>query len=135
MQKFLVIIFGIIFIAVGIFIYYRNSYLIKNCTIETKATVVDMKEEFSSDSDSSGYMYYPIIEYKVKEDTLKVTMNTGSSRPSYSIGEEITIFYNPNKTNEFIVKGDKTSNMFSVVFIAIGLFITGYGIKAALKKE
>lgn len=135
MQRFLAIIVGIIFLALGIFIYTKNQNLIKNCTMETKATVVDMKQEISTDSDSSSYTYYPIIEYKVGEDTIRATMDSGSSRPAYNIDEKITILYNPQKTKEFIVKGEKTSSIFSIVFMVLGLFVTGYGIKVAIKKE
>lgn len=135
MKRFLVLIFGLIFLGIGVFIYIRNTNLIKNCTEEATATVVDMKQEFSTDSDSTTYMYYPIIEYNVGNDTIRVTMGNGSSIPTYQINEKITILYNPSKTKEFIVKGDKTSNIFSIVFMALGVFITGYGIKEAIKKE
>lgn len=134
MQRFLVIIVGILFLGVGGFLYYRNSTLIKNCTVEATATVVDMKQELSTDSDGgSSYLYYPIIEYKVNDDTIRVTMDSGSSRPAYDINEKITIKYNPKKVKQFIVKGDKSSNIFSIVFLALGVFVTGYGIKVAIK--
>jgi len=94
-----------------------------------------MKQEFSADEDGSSYMYYPIIEYTVGEDTIRVTMDSGSSTPAYDINEKITILYNPNKVKEFIVKGEKTSSIFSIVFMALGVFVTGYGIKVALKKD
>ena len=72
MKRFLVIIFGIIFIAVGVFIYFKNSNLIKNCTVEAEATVVDMKQEFSSDDSGATYLYYPIIEYELLKKALKI---------------------------------------------------------------
>ena len=135
MKRYLVIIVGVIFIGVGAFMYFKGNNLEKNCTVETEATVVDMKQEFSSDSDTTDYMYYPIIEYKAGEQTVRVTMSNGSSIPAYNIDEKITILYNPNKIKEFIVKGDKSSNIFSILFMAIGVFVTGYGIKIALKKD
>lgn len=135
MKRFLLLIVGIIFIAIGVLMYIKNSNLVKNCTVETEATVEDMKQEFSTDSDGTTYMYYPIIEYKAGEDTVRVTMDRGSSTPAYDINEKITILYNPNKPKEFIVKGDKFSNIFSIVFMVLGVFTTGYGIKVALKKD
>jgi len=87
MQRFLALIVGIIFLAIGIFMYVKNDTLIKNCTEEVEATVVDMKQEFSADEDGSSYMYYPIIEYTVGEDTIRVTMDSGSSTPAYDINE------------------------------------------------
>jgi len=135
MQRFLALIIGILFIAIGIFMYIKNDNLVKNCTVETQATVEDMKQEFSSDSDTTGYIYYPIIEYKVGENTVRVTMDKGSSTPQYNIGEKITILYNPNNTKEYIVKGEKTSSIFIIVFMALGVFVSGYGIKMALQKN
>lgn len=134
MQRFLGIIFGILFIGVGIFMYFKNNNLVKNCTVEAIATVVDMKQELSTDSDGSSYLYYPIIEYKAGENTVRVTMDSGSSTPRYNINDKITVLYNPNNTKEFIVKGEKTSNIFSIVFIILGVIVTGFGIKMAIKK-
>ena len=136
MQRFLGIIIGVIFLALGVFMFVKSNNLVKNCTVETTATVVDMKQELSTDSDSTtNYMYYPIIEYSAGEETLRVTMDSGSSTPKYNIDEKITILYNPNKTKEFIVKGEKSSSVFSIVFMVLGVFVTGYGIKLALKKD
>jgi len=135
MQKFLGIILGIVFLVVGVFLYFKNSNLVKNCTVETVATVVDMKQELSTDEDGTSYIYYPIIEYKVNDDTVRVVVSSGSSTPAYNIGEEISVLYNPNKKKEFIVKGDNSSNIFSIAFMVIGVLVTGYGIKMALGKN
>ena len=135
MQRFIVLIVGVLFLGIGGFLYVKNNNLVKNCTVETEATVVDMKQEFSTDSDGSTYLYYPIIEYKVGEDTIRVTMDKGSSTPAYDINQKITVMYNPNKVKEFYVKGEKSSMIFSIAFMAIGLLISGYGVKVALKKD
>jgi len=135
MQRFLGIIVGVIFLTIGVFMYIKNDNLVKNCTEETKAIVVDMKQELSTDSDSTSYMYYPIVEYKVGEDTLRVTIDAGSSTPAYNIDEQITILYNPNKPKEFIVKGEKSSIIFAILFMTFGVLVTGYGIKIAIKKD
>lgn len=136
MQRFLGLIMGVLFVAVGVFMYIKNDSLAKNCTMESEATVVDMKQDFSSDSDStSSYIYYPIIEYQANDETVRVTMDQGSSTPAYQINDKITVMYNPNKVKEFYIKGDKSSNIISIVFMAIGAVVTGFGIKMALKKN
>ena len=134
MQKFGCLIVGIIFIGVAVFMYFKNSNLVKNCTVDAIATVVDMREDFTADSDGSGYMYYPIIEYQAGENKVEVEMSTGSSTPAYRINEKINILYNPNKTDEFIIKGDSTSNIISIVFGVLGLGLFAYGIVIVLKK-
>lgn len=135
MKRFLGLIIGIVFIIVGVSLYIRNDRLVKNCTEEVEATVVDMKQELSTDDNGLNYMYYPIIEYVVDGNTIRATMDSGSSTPKYDLNEKITILYNPNKVKEFIVKGDKTLNMFTIIFTALGILITGYGFKMALTKE
>ena len=135
MKRFIVVIVGIIFLAISGFMYFKNKNLVKNCTVEATATVVDMKQEFNTDSDSSSYIYYPILEYKANDNTVRVTMDSGSSTPAYDINTKLTILYNPNKTKEFIVKGDNTSNIYSIILGVIGILLTGYGIKVAIKKE
>ena len=135
MQRFIVLIVGVLFLGIGGFLYVKNNNLVKNCTVETEATVVDMKQEFSADSDSTSYLYYPIIEYKVGEDTIRVTMDKGSSTPAYDIKKKITVMYNPNKVKEFYVKDEKSSMIFSIAFMVIGVLISGYGVKVALKKD
>lgn len=135
MQKVLPLIIGIIFIGVGIFMFISNNNLVKKCTEEVEAIVVDMKKEFSSDDDGDMYTYYPIIEYKVGEDTIKSTMSKGSSNPEYKLGDKVTILYNPNNTKEFIIKGDKSSGIFSFVFMGLGALVTVFGIAMLFKKE
>ena len=135
MQRFLILIVGIIFIAVGGFLYWKNDYLAKNCTEEALATVVDMKQELSTDSDSAGYLYYPIIEYQVSGDTIRVVMEAGSNTPAYDIDQKITILYNPKKVKELIVKGEKSSEIISIVICSLGVLLAGYGLYVAIKKN
>ena len=135
MQKVLPLIVGIIFIGVGIFMYISNNNLVKKCTEEVEAVVVDMKEDFSSDDDGDIYTYYPIIEYRVDEETIKSTMSKGSSNPEYKLGDKVTILYNPNNTKEFIIKGDKSSGIFSFVFMGLGVLVTVFGVITLFRKE
>lgn len=135
MKKFLPALVGVIFLAVGIFMYFQNQRLAKVCTVEAEATVVNMKEEMESDEDGMRYVYYPVIEYKAGSETVEVTMASGSNTPAYSINDKVTILYNPNKVKEFIVKGDKASGIFSYVFIGLGVLVTGCGVVVALKKN
>ena len=136
MNKALPIFIGLIFVGFGLLFYYRNNTLIKNCTTEIMATVVNMREESETDNDGrTSYIYYPIIEYNVENEIIKTSMSSGSNSPAYSVGDRITILYNPNNPKEFIVKGDKSSELFVYIFLGIGAFITVAGIINALKKD
>lgn len=133
MQRFGALVIGIIFIAVAVFMYFKNSYLVKNCTIDAIATVVDMREELSTDVDNNGFMYYPIIEYQAGDRKVTTELGEGSSTPSYRINEKINILYNPNKPEEFIIKGDSSSNVVSIIFGILGLGVFAYGVVVAIK--
>ena len=131
MNRFIVIIIGIVLLTAGAFLLIKNNMLIKNCTVEAEATVVDMDQEYSAD-DGGDYMYYPIIEYKVGEETVRATMSKGSGTPEYNINDKIAILYNPDNTEEFIVKGESSSKLISILFIALGVLVTGIGVKTAI---
>lgn len=133
MKRFVALIVGIVFVAVGVYMYINHKNLVKNCTVETTATVIDMEERYSADDNGGNYMYYPIIEYNVERNTIKSTMTEGAAGPIYSYGEKITILYNPNKVEEYLVKGDKMSNVLSYIFIIVGGLVTIFGIKEVIK--
>lgn len=132
MNKIFIIIFGIVFLCVGVYILISGNELAKKCTVETVGTVVGNKEEASESYDgeytSTTYSYYPIIEYKVKDETIKGEGTTGSNPPKYNAGDTLDILYNPNNVREFMIKGDKSSNIFGIVFIVAGALITVLGI-------
>ena len=136
MQRFYAIIVGIIFLGAGIFLFIKSDNLAKNCTKEAEAIVVEMDEELSTDSDgNTSFLYYPVIEYKAGDKEVKQKMDSGSSNPAYNIGDKLTILYNPNKIDEFIVKGEKSSKIFSYALIAVGALITIYGVVVAIKPK
>ena len=134
MQKFAPLIVGIIFIAVGCFLFYRNGELKRNCTKEATATVIEVKEQLNTDTDNIDYYYYPILEFSVDGKEVQVKMD-GSSTPTYSVNDKVEILYNPNNTKEFLVKGDKTGNIFSIVFVCLGAIVSCIGIYSLIKKD
>ena len=133
MRRFTVLLVGIVFLVIGIFLSVKSASMAQNCTVEAKATVIEIKEEFSADSDGSGYMYYPIIEYKAGDKDVKVKLG-GASSPAYDVGQKIDILYNPNDTTEIIVKGEIGLNVIAIILIVLGVLISGYGVIVLLKR-
>ena len=136
MKKFGVLIIGVIFLCAGVFMYLNHDRLSKVCTEEAEATVIDMKEKIdtSSEDDVIRYLYYPVIEYNANNEKVEVTMSSGTSTPAYRINDKFTILYNPNKTSEYIIKGDKATNIISLIFIGLGLVISIIGFIVIFKK-
>ena len=129
MKKIGVIIFGIVFAVIGIFVLKNGKDLEKRCTVEVEGTVIEIKEEMSTDSDNqTSYTYYPVIEYKAGEKTVTKKSNTGSSSSKYNINDKIVVLYNPEKEDEFIIKGDKSSSMLGIIFIIVGVAVVVLGV-------
>ena len=129
--KFIALVLGLVLIGAGIFMYFRSNELVRVCTEKATATVVSMREDFEATTDTEGtrYIYYPVIEYKVNENTVKGELGSGSNPPAYSIGDTVEILYNPGKTEEFIVAGENQSITWiifgglGIIFIAASIFL------------
>ena len=129
MKKFWIIIFWIIFLAIGIVIFKTGRNKIQRCTQETIGTVVDFEESTSTDDNGDlDYTYYPIVRYNAGERTITNKSNTGSGSPKYSINEEINEFYNPDKVEEYVIKGDNTTDFIGIIFIVMGAAVSIIGI-------
>ena len=129
MRKIFVILFGIIFAGIGIFLLINGNELKKRCTAETVGTVVEIVREESTDSDGDmEYTYYPIIEYKAGDSVINRKSSAGSSSSKYNVNDKVDILYNPNKAEEFIIKGDNSSNILGIIFIVVGIIVAIFGV-------
>ena len=132
MRRFLLIIFAILFIGIGIFVLVQGNALAKRCTQEAVGTVVNVVREESTDSDGfTQYTYIPVIEYKAGERTITKQSSKGSGAPEYQINDTIDILYNPNNVEEFIIKGE-SNTLFGIVFIVIGIIVFLVGLRQLL---
>ena len=129
MKKIGVIIFGIVFTIIGIFVIIKGNEQAKRCTEETVGIIIDIKEDLSTDDDGRTiYTYYPVIQYIVGDRTITKKSSSGSSSMAYNLNDKVDILYNPNKVEEYIIKGDKTSNIIGIVFIILGIIVCIAGV-------
>ena len=133
--KFIALVIGVILIGAGIFMYFRTGELARVCTEGATATVVNMREDFTTDTDAEGarYIYYPVIEYSANGQTVKGELSSGSNPPAYSVNDTIEILYNPDKIEEFIVVGEN-QNIVWIVLGGLGIVFVGVGIYLFIKK-
>ena len=131
MKKIIVILFGLVSIGIGIFLLINANALSKRCTMKTVGTVVDIKVEENIEDDEgitrTVYTYYPVIEYDAENKTVKKQSSTGSNSPKYKVNDRINILYNPNNIEEFIIEGDKSSNIIGIIFIVVGIVVAFIG--------
>lgn len=126
-------IFGIVFVAIGIYLLISGNELAKRCTEETVGTVVEIVREESTDSDGyTDYTYYPVIKYQANNQTVSKKSSTGSGSSGYNVNDKVEILYNPNNVEEYIIKGDKSSNFIGIIFVVVGVITVGAGAKKLL---
>ena len=149
MKKILVVLVGILFVGIGIIVWLNENAKVKKCTVETVGTIVEIKEEISKNRDDDyndkyKYTYYPVIRYRAGERTITKQSSSGSSSNSkisiggaitlssthskYRVNDSIDILYNPDNVEEFIIKGDKTTNFIVIICIILGVLTTIVGV-------
>ena len=132
-KRLILVIVGIAIISLGIFFIIRGNSLAKVCTAETTGTVVGILSEEETDSEGfTSIMYTPQIEYSVDEQLYTAKGNGSSNASDYKVGEQVQIMYNPNNAEEYIIKGDNSSNIIGTILIVFGVIVLLVGIKQLL---
>lgn len=109
MSIFLIV--GIIFVALGFFIWNDTKNFMKNA-IKTEATITRINERYHGDGDSDYDVY---VSYFVDGNSYNEELNTYNS--SMREGKKITIYYNPDNPKE-IMSSD--SSIIVIIFLIIG---------------
>ena len=142
LTKILILVTGIIFVVVGVYVYTNGEKLKKNCKEEATAVVVEIQSRIDSSSDNDTWEYYPILEYKVGDKTYQVEGPASHNENKYKVGQEVSILYNANNKKEYLIQGEKSHHkLLSIVFVAAGIitfilgiyyFITGHGLRVEI---
>lgn len=129
MKKILVILFGLIFVGIGAFMLIKGNDLAKRCTASAEGTVVEIITEDSTDDDGfTQYTYYPVIQYTVDGKTVSKKSSSGSNPSKYNVNDKVDILYDPNKVEDYIIKGDKTTSFLGVIFVVAGIAVAIIGV-------
>lgn len=129
MKKVLVILFGLIFVGAGVFLFIKGNDLAKRCTASVEGTVIEIIAEDSTDDDGfTTYTYYPVIQYIVDGKTVSKKSSSGSNPSKYNVNDKVDILYDPNKVEDYIIEGDTTTNILGIVFIVAGLAVAIIGV-------
>lgn len=135
-KKLVVIVIGLIFVVSGIVMIFGERDMEKRCSEETEGNVIGIVEDKKIPSgrpkeEGSYYdaqkVYYPVIEYKVGEETISKKYSVGDEKIKYKIGEKIIIKYNPNKTDEYLIKEDNGKIYVGIILIVIGVIFVLIG--------
>lgn len=118
------VIFGMIFLIVGIIVGTSNAKTKKICTEKVQAEVVNILSHTSSSGSGrkkhTSTVYCPVFEFEFNNQTYTAHTNNYSSPCKYDKGETYEIYFNPDKPSQIYLPNDKTATILSVVFSIIG---------------
>lgn len=123
---------GAVFAVIS-FTIYRNSRNLIEHGIETKGIVIDLHRLKPRE-----YPLAPSIRYVKKDGTVHVFHSSeGRNPPEYQIGEEVTLYYDPNDPDNVHLKGNY---LFVYVFAGMGamfwlfsIWYVGSAVKAVFQ--
>ena len=128
---------GFVIMALGFWMRSRYIKLAESCTAQTTGTVTDFSVEKSTsvEEDEDGYKsthtsvaYYPIFEYSAGGRSVTKKGSTGSVKPKFKKGQSVTVRYNPNNVEQFVVAEDKGAANFGVYFMIFGALVIVIGV-------
>ena len=116
----MMIVFGFILIAAGIFLMIsgianadRLEKQYKACTATTEGIVTDVKTKRTTSKTgkrrTTKTTYYNVYDYEVDGVKYNDTEQYGSSKQTHSIGDKITVHYDPNEPAVNFTKDNSSS--------------------------
>jgi len=117
-----VLLVGIVFLTVGIIMLTKQLKSKKHNTATASATVVAYEEQVSHDADTGrSVSYFPVMRYWAGGIWQEKRSDVGRGRKLYEIGQVLDVLYDPEHPENFIIAGDKSTAIVSVVIIIVGL--------------
>lgn len=116
--ELLIVFFGFVFFMVGIIGLIINKRKHDNCTEMVMGKVKNIVKQSRSENVDS---YFPFFEYVVNGQTIVKESHYGTGKPRFEVGQEVVIYYNPEKIEDYYVENDKAPGTISFVFIGIGM--------------
>lgn len=121
----LILLIGAVLLAIS-FVIIVNRYKFKSSADTVTATVSNLYPVSSSDGD--GYTYKAEFEYSYKGLIYRKNDSSSSNPPTYSIGESVEIFVNPNDPYDILVNGFMGFWFFPMIIFFIGLVLFSIGV-------
>ncbi len=108
-----------------------NRYEFIQTALPGQGEVVDLRESRSDDS----YTYYPIVDFSPEGSFELYTFEhgVGSNPPSYRVGDEVDVLYNPDDPGDAIIDQGIFNYLFSVIIIGFGIIFGGTGVSMILQ--
>lgn len=120
-------------LALGIYLGMERADFLETA-LEASGEVIRLKEKRSDDS----YVYYPVVRYKLPgtDRQLIFEHDSGSNPPSYQVGENVRVLYDPQDPNQAIIDagifnwmGPGIATLLGGIFALVGISSTRYYFK------
>ena len=127
--KALFILFGLLFVGIGCFVWWSNAELKRACTAQVDGFVKSVSHEvvYNSKSKRNENEYRATFAYSVEGVEYVDRSIFVTSTPKFSEGDGVTIFYNPADPQQFYVLEEADGTM-----VKISLFIITFGVAFVL---
>lgn len=113
---------SLIFLMIGSSLVSKESKKKKEYTAKTTARVKELKEKQIGKPGTPGSIrYYPVYEYRANGQFIRVESTIGTDKPTVKAGDEIEIFYHPERKKEFYIPGSKAPTVVGSVFTILGI--------------
>lgn len=116
---------GILFVYLSHKISHDQSKLEKVCTASVTGTIIRLTPEecnVSTDIQTKQYLYIPVVKYDVHGFIYEKSLN-GHNYNYFSIGEKVTVNYNPSNPEQFYVKKDTAPKTIQRYYLPVGIFL------------
>ncbi|MDX1672512.1 MAG: DUF3592 domain-containing protein [Balneolaceae bacterium] len=116
-------------LVLGIYLGYDRAEFLETALPDT-GKVVALNEKSSTSDGTTSYTYYPVVEYTPGDNENKITFehDVGSNPPSYSVGEEVEVLYDPQDPDEAIIDAGIMNWFGAGIATILGLFFFMGGI-------
>jgi hypothetical protein len=115
---------GIILFVITYFVWTNEREFMAHAKTTT-GKVVSL--EYSESSDGKGGTYHPIVEYSYNEKVTSFRSSSGSDPASYSTGEKVAVYFNPDNLQDAQIKSFSDQWLAVIIIGGIGFVFTAIG--------
>ena len=92
--------------------------------VRTRGEVVDLKEEYSSDSHGGSYVYYPIVNFRTGDDRLITFKDSmGSNPPTHRPGDQVRVLFAPDNPGRAMIDRGIWNWTIPAVMVIVGVLL------------
>jgi len=113
---------GLIMAGSGALWLWRGNKLKRACSAQVEGTVSHLEKRVSSSKGKQRTRYYPEFTYSVKGVEYIKHSSWGGGPEKFSVGQRVTIFYDPADPQRYYVKGESDGIAIQVMLIGFGVF-------------